>query len=51
MLLNPAKCKVYFSPYMTGPREVRVEGVSIPEVDVFEVMGVPFPAGLGTGRT
>ena len=50
LLLNPAKCKVYFSPYMTGPREVRVEGVLIPEVDVFEVMGVPFRVGASTSE-
>ncbi|CAE7344140.1 pol [Symbiodinium sp. CCMP2592] len=43
--LNPAKCKVYFSPYLRGPRGVRVRELEVPEVKSFEVMGVPFRVG------
>ena len=45
LLLNPDKCKIYFSPYMAGPREVRVNETVVPVLDVFTVMGVPFRVG------
>ena len=35
LLLNPDKRRVYFSPYMAGPREVKVQQTVVPVVDVF----------------
>ena len=43
--LNPAKCKVYFSPYACKNKDVKVFGKVIPALPVFTVMGVPFRVG------
>ncbi|CAE7769768.1 pol, partial [Symbiodinium necroappetens] len=43
--LNPAKCKVYMSPYSNPADPVTVNGAVIPRVDTLEVMGVPLKVG------
>ncbi|CAE7394886.1 NLRC3 [Symbiodinium necroappetens] len=48
--LNPAKCKVYLSPYATGPKEVRVAGTVIPQVPTLAIMGVPFRVGASSAE-
>ena len=50
LVLNPDKCRVYFSPYMAGPREVKVQQTVVPVVDVFQIMGVPFRVGAASSE-
>ena len=45
LTLNPAKCKVYFSPHADRTRDVRVFGKVIPALSHFTIMGVPFRVG------
>ena len=46
--LNPAKCKVYYSPYATSTAQIKVNGVVIPRVEVLEIMGIPFRVGASS---
>ncbi|CAE7801571.1 unnamed protein product, partial [Symbiodinium necroappetens] len=45
LLLNPGKCKAYYSPHCSSCPPIHVHGTLIPRVPVLEVMGIQFRVG------
>ncbi|CAE7333489.1 pol [Symbiodinium necroappetens] len=50
LALNPAKCKVYFSPFAPRNKEVEVFGKVIASLPTFTIMGVPFRVGASASE-
>ncbi|CAE7776695.1 unnamed protein product [Symbiodinium sp. CCMP2456] len=45
LMLNPSKCKAYYSPHCSTCLPIRVRGHLVPRVQTLEVMGVPLRVG------
>ena len=46
LAINPKKCQLYCSPFYTGERRIRIQGVEVKAADELHVLGLTFKVGI-----